>query len=326
MDGGRDGLRMGLSAVEEFEHAYVSAVEKAAASVVNIGSQPHWGGPPFRQFPRRGVGSGVVLDPQGHILTNHHVVDGAEQILATLPDGRVLKGTVVGGDEETDVAVVKVENGSLPAAEFGDSDVLRVGQPVLAIGNPLGLAGGPTVTTGVVSSLRRSLRRDYGDGLKVIQTDAAVNPGNSGGPLVDLHGRVVAITTATLPWAEGIGFAIPINAAKEIALELIEHGRVQRAYLGIAGYDVNRRLAAYYGLPEGTRGVFVTNVTAGSPAEAAGIREGDVITAVGRDAVEDLGDLVAALGAQKVGGTVDVEVDRQGRKGMVKVSLGLRPF
>lgn len=317
---------MGLTLIEELQSAYVAAVEKAAASTVNIGSSASWGGPPYRPFPRRGVGSGVVFDDKGHILTNYHVVDEAEQILVTLADGRMLKGSVVGGDEETDIAVVKVEDGTLPAAEFGDSDALRVGQPVLALGNPLGLAGGPTVTSGVVSSLRRSLRRQYGDGLKVIQTDAAVNPGNSGGPLADLQGRVIAITTATLPWAEGIGFAIPINAAKEIASELIEHGRVQRAYLGISGYDVNRRLAAYYGIPATSRGVFVTSVTTGSPADAAGLQVGDVVTSVGGAPVEDLGDLVAALATHKVGGTVDMEIERQGRKGTLRVALGLRPF
>ncbi|HEV8594862.1 MAG TPA: trypsin-like peptidase domain-containing protein [Thermoplasmata archaeon] len=316
---------MGLTAIEALQDAFVKAVEKAGASTVNIGSSAPWSGPQSG-YPRRGVGSGVVYDGQGHILTNHHVVDEMEQILVTLPDGRILKGSVIGGDEETDVAVVKVEDGTLPAAEFGDSDGLRVGQPVLAIGNPLGLAGGPTVTSGVVSSLRRSLRRQYGDGLKVIQTDAAVNPGNSGGPLVDLQGRVVAITTATLPWAEGIGFAIPINSAREIAAELIEHGRVQRAYLGISGYDVNRRLAAYYGLPATARGVFVTSVTTGSPADVAGIHVGDVVTAIGGTPVEDLGDLVSVLGARKVGDSLEVEIERQGRRGTMKVGLGLRPF
>ncbi len=317
---------MGHTILEELEQAYVTAVVKAAASTVNIGRSATWGGPPWRPFPQRGVGSGIVYDARGHVLTNWHVVDEAEQILVTLADGRVLKGSVVGGDEETDVAVLKVDDGTLPPAEFGDSEALKVGQPVLAIGNPLGLAGGPTVTSGVVSSLRRSLRRQYGDGLKVIQTDAAVNPGNSGGPLVDLSGRVVAITTATLPWAEGIGFAIPINAAKEIANELIEHGRVQRAYLGISGYDVTRRLAAYYGIPATTRGVFVTSVTTGSPAEAAGLQVGDVITSVGGAPVDGLGDLVAALGSQKVGTAIDVEIARQGREGSVQVTLGQRPF
>jgi len=312
--------------IPALQEAYISAVEKAAKSTVNIGSSAPWGGPPWRGSPRRGVGSGVVFDAGGHVLTNHHVIDEMDQIMVTLPDGRVLQGTVVGADEETDVAVLKVEDGTLPPADFGDSDALRVGQPVLAIGNPLGLAGGPTVTSGVVSSLRRSLRRNYGDGLKVIQTDAAVNPGNSGGPLVDLEGRVVAITTATLPWAEGIGFAIPINSAKEIAAELIEHGRVQRAYLGISGYDVTRRLAQYYGLPASARGVFVTAVTSGSPADGAGVKVGDVITAIGGKAVDGLGDLVEALGGEKVGQDINVELERAGRRQTVRVALGTRPF
>ena len=312
--------------IPALQEVYIQAVEKAAKSVVNVGSSQSWGGPPWRWSSRRGAGSGVVFDAQGHILTNHHVVDEAEQLLVTMADGRVLRASVVGGDEETDVAVLKVEDGALPPAEFGDSDGLRVGQPVLAIGNPLGLAGGPTVTSGVVSSLRRSLRRQYGDGLKVVQTDAAVNPGNSGGPLVDLEGKVVAITTATMPWAEGIGFAIPINAAKEIARELIEHGRVQRAYLGISGYDVTPQLAQYYGLPSATRGVFVTNVTPDSPADAAGLAVGDVIAAVGGQPVAGLGDLVAALGSQRVGASVDVQVERRGRAQTLKVGLGLRPF
>ena len=306
------------------EEAYIKAVEKAATTTVNIGTA--LGGPPFRPFPRRGVGSGVVFDAEGHILTNYHVVDDAENILVTLTDGRVLRGTVVGGDEETDIAVVKVDE-PLEPAEFGDSDGLRVGQPVLAIGNPLGLAGGPTVTSGVVSSLRRSLRRQYGDGLKVVQTDAAVNPGNSGGPLVDLAGKVVAITTATMPWAEGIGFAIPSNTAMEIARELIKHGRVQRAYLGIAGYDVNRRIVQYYGLPPSTApGVFVTGVTAASPAEGGGVQVGDVITAVGGKSVAGLGDLVETLGSRKPGEVVDLNLDRRGRREVVQVTLGTRPF
>ena len=312
--------------IPALQEAYIKAVEKAAASVVNIGRSESWGGPPYRWSNRQGVGSGVVFDTGGHILTNQHVVDDADQVLVTVSDGRVLRASVVGGDEETDIAVLKVDEEALAPAEFGDSDALRVGQPVLAIGNPLGLAGGPTVTSGVVSSLRRSLRRQYGDGLKVIQTDAAVNPGNSGGPLVDLQGKVVAITAATMPWAEGIGFAIPINAAKDIAKELIEHGRVQRAYIGISGYDVTRRLAQYYGLPASARGVFVTGVTGGSPAEAAGVRVGDVLTAVRGRPIEGLGDLVEALGTEKVGATVDVELERSGRRQTVKIPLGVRPF
>jgi serine protease Do len=314
-----------LAALQE---AYIQAVERAAESTVSVGSAVGPWGPHGRQWPRRGFGSGVVYDAQGHILTNSHVVDEAERILVTLNDGRVLEGKRIGDDEETDIAVIKVDATGLKAASFGDSDALRVGQPVLAIGNPLGLSGGPTVTSGVVSALRRSLRRDWfpvGDGLKVLQTDAAVNPGNSGGPLVDLEGRVVAITTATMPWAEGIGFAIPINDARRIADELIAHGRIPRPWLGIAGYDLNRRVAQHYGLAA-TRGVFVTEVKPESPAAGAGVQVGDVITSIGTKALEDLGDLLDAIRTTKIGDTVVVEIDRQGRKIHAQATLGTRPF
>ncbi len=312
----------------QLQEAYIQAVEKAAASTVNIGSAVAPWGPHGRQWPRHGFGSGVVYDAQGHILTNSHVVGEAERILVTLGDGRSLEGRLVGDDEETDVAVIRVEATDLKPAEFADSEKLRVGQPVLAIGNPLGLAGGPTVTSGVVSSLHRNLRRDwlpYGDGLKVLQTDAAVNPGNSGGPLVDLEGRVIAITAATMPWAEGIGFAIPINDARRIADELIAHGRIPRPWLGVAGYDMNRRIAQQYGLST-TRGVLVTEVKPESPAAEASLHVGDVLTSIGDKTLEDLGDLIEALRQAKIGDTVVVEVDRQGRKVHANVHLGTRPF
>jgi S1-C subfamily serine protease len=310
------------------QEAYIQAVEKSAASTVNIGSAVGPWGPQGRRWPRRGVGSGVVYDASGHILTNSHVIGEAERILVTMADGRSLEGRLVGDDEETDVAVIKVEATDLKPAEFADSEKLRAGQPVLAIGNPLGLAGGPTVTSGVVSSLRRSLRRDwlpYGDGLKVIQTDAAVNPGNSGGPLVDLEGRVVAITAATMPWAEGIGFAIPINDARRIADELIAHGRIPRPWIGVAGYDMNRRIANQYGLTA-TRGVLVTEVKPESPAAEANLHVGDVLTSLGSKPLEDLGDLIESLREAKIGDTVVVEVERQGRKIHAQVRLGTRPF
>src|SRR5213083_2688167 len=215
----------------DLQNAYIQAVERAGASTVNVSTAQRPYGPPWGQWPRRGFGSGVILDDKGHILTTHHVVDGAEKVIVTFADGRVLSGAVVGGDEETDIAVVRVDGKEFRAADYANSDELKVGQPVLAIGNPLGLSGGPTVTSGVVSSLRRSV--DLGNGgLKVIQTDAAVNPGNSGGPLVDLQGKVVAINTVTIPYAEGIGFAIPANTALKVAKEILQKGRVQRPWLG----------------------------------------------------------------------------------------------
>ncbi len=311
--------------MDQLQETYTRAVEKASASTVNISRVAGPPGPPYHRDYQRGFGSGVVLDAQGHILTNHHVVESMQGVIVTLADGQVLGGTVVGGDEDTDIAVIKVEGKGLHPAELGDSDALKVGQPVLAIGNPLGLAGGPTVTSGVVSSLRRSLQFGNGHGMKVIQTDAAVNPGNSGGALVDLEGRVVGITTAQMPWAKGIAFAVPINGAREIAQQLIQHGRVQRPWLGISGYDVNPRLASYYGLSTPI-GVFVTEVTAGSPAAAAGLQVGDVIVALGGKPVSGPGDLVEALQEAGIGRSVEFEVERHGHRRTLKATPAARPF
>jgi S1-C subfamily serine protease len=269
------------------------------------------------------MGSGVVLD-ETHVLTNQHVVGDAGQILLTLADGQVVHGTVVGGDEETDIAVVRVEGHTLAPAEFGDSGTLQVGQPVLAIGNPLGLAGGPTVTSGVVSSLNRSLNRPNG-GLHVIQTDAAVNPGSSGGPLVDLEGRVIAITTATIPYAEAIGFALPANDALEVARQIQEHGHVRRAWLGVVGHDVEPRLVRRFGLktPEG---VFVAEVTADGPAAAAGLQPGDVLLSINGEAVTSVTDLVDMLRRKTVGDPIELAVNRRGKALTLSVALGIRPF
>jgi len=309
----------------DLQNAYIQAVERAGDSTVNVSTAQRPYGPPWGSWPRRGFGSGVVLDDRGNILTTHHVVDGAEKVIVTFTDGRVLSGSVVGGDEETDIAVVRVDGKGFHAADYANSDELKVGQPVLAIGNPLGLPGGPTVTSGVVSSLRRHLGRGPGDGVPVIQTDAAVNPGNSGGPLVDLRGRVVAINTATIPYAEGIGFAIPINAALSAAREILEHGHVQRAWLGIGGYDVDRRLAAYYGITS-RHGVFAAEITPGSPAEGAGLQVGDVITSLGSKSLTGVADLVEGLRERKIGDAIDIEAERRGRKVRVKAALAARPW
>lgn len=311
--------------IADIEDAYTKAVETAARSTVSVSTSAGPFGGPWGPYPRRGQGSGVVLDSQGHVLTNQHVVAGAERVIVTTSDGRVLPGTVAGGDEDSDVAVVRVEPDGLQPALFGDSERLKVGQPVLAIGNPLGLAGGPTVTSGVVSSLRRSVQLRQTNGLRVIQTDAAVNPGNSGGPLVDLQGRVVAINTITIPYAEGIGFAIPINDALLVAKDLLEHGRVQRPWLGIVGYDVDRRVAQYYGLAARS-GILVVEVTEHSPAESAGIKAGDVLVALGDRQLDALADLVEALRDRKIGDATEIEVDRSGQRVRLRLALGQRPF
>jgi len=280
----------------DLQNLYIEAVDRAGASTVNVSTAQRPYGPPWGAWPRRGFGSGVVLDDKGHILTTHHVVDGAEKVIVTFADGRVLSGTVVGGDEETDIAVVRVDGKDFRAADYANSDELKVGQPVLAIGNPLGLPGGPTVTSGVVSSLRRHLGRGPGDGVPVIQTDAAVNPGNSGGPLVDLRGR-----------------------------EIVAHGHVQRPWLGVGGYDVDRRLASYYGIAT-RQGVFVAEISQGSPAEAAGFQVGDVVTSVGGKPLAGVADLVEALRERKIGDSIEIEAERRGTRVKAKAALGTRPW
>ena len=309
------------SAIEE---AYVDAVEKASASTVSVRTAMGPMCPPFGPFPMRGVGSGIVLDNEGHILTSEHVVADAARILVTLTDGQVVGGTVVGGDEDTDIAIVKAEASDLVPAEFGDSDKLRVGQPVLAIGNPLGLRGGPTVTSGVISSLRRSLHPGNGSDLQVVQTDAAINPGNSGGPLVDLKGQVIAIATAQIPHAEGIGFAVPSNAAKKAADEIIHYGHVRRPWLGIIGYEVSQRIAYYYGF-QTPGGIFVTELAPEGPALSSGVRVGDVIIQFAGRAVSNMEDLSLMLKTKKIGETAELEVRRHGQTKRFQVTLGTRP-
>ncbi len=310
--------------MSQLQEAFTQAVERASESVVSVSATSS----PSRSYCgpyRRGIGSGVILDERGHILTSQHVISGGEKTIITLSNGHVLGGSVIGADEETDIAVIKVESGALKPADFGNSNELKVGQPVLAIGNPLGLAGGPTVTSGVVSSLRRNLRAGNGNSLKMIQTDAAVNPGNSGGPLLDLEGTVVAINTAMIPHAEGIGFAVPINEALEIAKQIIEHGRVQRPWLGITGYDVTQALAHRYGL-SAFQGVFVVELSPDGPAEAAGLKVGDVILSIENAPVTDLRYLVELLKARRSEESIEMEVERYGKRIQIRTTLGTRPF
>ncbi len=308
----------------DLENVYTSAVEKAAGSTVSVWTAAVMYGHPFGPLPTRGVGSGVVLDKDGHVLTNEHVVSGADDLVVALPDGQVLGGTVLGSDEETDIAVVKVDAGSLVPADFGDSDSLKIGQPVLALGSPLGLPGGPTVTSGVVSALTRSIHLGNGEDLQVIQTDAAVNRGSSGGPLVDLKGRVVAITTAHVPFADGIGFAIPSKTARKIAGEIISKGRVIRPWLGIMGFEVSPRMAAYHRLPRST-GILITSLVKQGPALQAGLRVGDLLIGVAGRQVSGMADLCAAMKTRTPGDTIELEVIRNGASITSSVQLGTRP-
>jgi S1-C subfamily serine protease len=267
----------------------------------------------------------VVLGDQGYILTNQHVVKDAEKVMVILTDTRMMEGNVVGSDADTDIAVVKVEADDLTEAELGDSDSLKVGQPILAIGNPLCLPGGPTVTTGVVSSLKRNLQFRNGGRLRVVQTDAAVNPGSSGGPLIDLRGKVVAISIAQIPYAEGVSFAVPIKLAREIAEEIIRNGRVQRPWIGISGHPLNHYVASYYGLPT-PHGIFVAEVTPSSPAVAAGLRTGDIMVSISGIALASAADLLEVIQQKAIGDSVELEVIRNGTRKQLSVSLGTRPF
>ena len=271
-----------------------------------------------------GEGSGVVFDERGYILTNDHVVGGALEIVVVLPDGRQVAGRVVGRSPENDIAVVKIDGDNLPVAKLGDSDTLRVGQWVVAIGNALGLEGGPTVTAGVVSALNHTLQPGPNEPPfgPLIQTDAAINPGNSGGPLVNLQGEVIGINTAKIRQAEGIGFAIPINTAKQIVAQLLE-ARPQ-AYLGIVGTTVTRALVVRFNLPV-DRGVLVVSVAPGSPAERAGLRPGDIIVRFDGQEVARASDLEQALRQRQPGDRVEIVINREGAERSITVTLGEAP-
>ncbi len=268
--------------------------------------------------PTRGLGSGVIVDPKGYVLTNSHVVAGAEDIKVTLPDERSFRARLVGTDPFTDLAVVKIDGSKLPAVSLGDSRRLVVGETVVAIGSPLWIEGGPTVTVGVVSALGRSMEQPGLPALhNLIQTDAAINPGNSGGPLLNLAGKVVGINTAVIASAHGIGFAISADTAKPVLRQLIASGRIIRPSLGVEAVSVTPQVAYANDLPV-ERGALVIQVAPDGPGAAAGLVTGDVITAVGADPIRDLHHFHEALGRRRVGEPVGLTVWREG------VALGLR--
>jgi serine protease Do len=275
--------------------------------------------------PTRGLGSGVIVDRQGHILTNSHVVGGAEEIKVTLFDERTFRARLVGADAFTDLAVLRIDGENLPTALLGDSRRLAVGETVIAIGNPLWIEGGPTVTVGVVSALRRSMEQA---GLPMlhdlIQTDAAINAGNSGGPLVNLAGQVVGINTAVIESAHGIGFAISTNTARPVLRQLIASGRIVRPSLGLDAVSLTPQIAYANNLPI-ERGALVTRVEAAGPAEGAGLRPGDVVTVVDGQPVRDLHHLHESLGRRRAGETVEMAVWREGATLVLQAVLGGEP-
>jgi serine protease Do len=280
-----------------------------------------------------GVGSGIIYDSDGHILTNDHVVSGATKLMVSLPDGRAFTAKLIGEDARTDLAVIQISGSDLPVAELGNSNQMRVGDWVVAIGNALALSGGPTVTAGVVSALGRTIQepptgQTAGPFLfNLIQTDASINPGNSGGPLVNLDGQIIGINTLGAgstgqgTQTEGIGFAIAIETAKPLADEMVATGKVVHPYLGIGYVPINPAIAAQYGIPV-SYGAYVTDVVSGSPAARAGLQPDDVITAIDGTALQDDSALALILSGHKAGDTVTLTVVRQSQTLTIQVVLG----
>ncbi len=304
------------------ESVIISVVERVRPSVVNIDTLGQVQ-TAFGVFPQQGAGSGVLVSPDGYILTNNHVVEGATQIKATLLSGRSFAGHIVGTDRFSDLAVIKVNGPErFPAAQLGNSSSLKVGQLAIAIGNPFGL--GHTVTVGVISALNRNIEVPNLVIENLIQTDASINPGNSGGALVDSGGHVIGVNTAIVPEAKGIGFAIPIDSARAIMKQLIDHGQIIRPYVGVVwGGDVDRNIAAQYRLPV-EHGVVVRAVDPRGPAASAGIQAQDIIITVDGKAVNNWNDFIRELFTKRIGDRVRIEVVRDSARRTFEVTLAQR--
>lgn len=311
----------------------------ASPAVVNIDTEtmvtrnphPFANDPFFREFfgqeferfnrtvPMRGKGSGFIVDKAGYILTNNHVVEGADKITVTMQDGRHLDAELIGKDPTFDLAVVKVNAEKLPVLALGDSDAAEVGEWVVAIGNPHGFEH--TVTAGIISAKNRTLQAADVNFQGFMQTDAAINPGNSGGPLINLDGEVVAINTAIVPYAQGIGFAVPVNMAKQVMDDLIKHGEVKRGWLGVMLQTLTPGFAETYKIPT-EEGAIVSDIVPGSPAEKAGFKRGDVIVSIDGEKIKSSQDVVLRIRNKLMGDRVKIEVYRDGKKANLDVTLG----
>jgi S1-C subfamily serine protease len=314
--------------------ATIAVAAKVSPAVVRITVTGSGNAGNLGVIPDKGVGSGVIFDSNGWILTNHHVVEGGEKFDVELKDGRILSGAVYGIDTLTDLAIVKVDATGLPAAAIGSSDALKVGQLVIAIGSPLGTYSN-SVTSGIVSAKGRSIVTDDNNSLtNLIQTDAAINPGNSGGPLLDAAGNIVGINTAVATNSNGIGFAIPIDIARPIMEQAVAGEPLSRPYMGIHYRSIDRKLATDQGLPV-MIGALVGGVdgqgnpTAGvdpnTPAQKAGLKDGDIITSVNDKVIDEEHPLDATLSQFSPGDTVSVDVLRAGQHVTIDVTLGTRP-
>ena len=292
-----------------------------------------FGGFPEREYERRGLGSGVIVDKDGYILTNEHVISGATEVKVKLSDGREFDAEIKGTDKRSDLAIIKIDAKGLPAAKLGNSDDLQIGKWVVAIGNPFGFAIAnpePSVTVGVISALNRYLpalgrrERGYDD---LIQTDAAINPGNSGGPLVNLKGEVIGINTAIITTSggyQGLGFAIPINKAKKILDKLSAGEKILYGWLGVTIDNLNDDLRNYFEIKERV-GVIILKVYKDSPAEEGGLKEGDLILTFNKEPVKTTRDLVRMVSAYDVGKHIPLEILRNGKKTIVRIKIGKMP-
>jgi serine protease Do len=272
--------------------------------------------------PRMGSGSGVIIDSKGLVLTNEHVIHGASEILVTLSDEKRFPGIIKGADQLSDIAIVEIKAKDLIAARLGNSDDLKIGETVIAVGNPYKFQH--TVTMGVLSGRGRSLSEHSKDFQDLLQTDAAINPGNSGGPLVNTHGEVIGINTAIVPYAQGIGFAIPVNTARNVMEQLLSHGKVRRPHIGIYMQDMNRELGDYIGASL-DKGVIIVDVIPESPAARAGLAKLDVIVSINGVGVNNAEDLRKILKTIRIGDTISLDLWRKGKTGTISLQVGETP-
>ncbi len=295
-------------------------VEKVIGGVVNINVEKIILDRYYNMEEMKGSGSGFIVS-KNIIVTNNHVILNSDYVNVTTSDGRNFTGRFIDSDPTLDIAFIYVEDLDIEPLILGDSDKIKVGQIVLAIGNPLGILGSPTVTMGIVSAIKRSIKSEIGVFEDLIQTDAAINPGNSGGPLVNMKGEVIGITSAMIPFAQGIGFAIPINNVKKLLDSLRNYGRIVKPYLGIYGITINDSISNYYSLPV-KNGVLITDVSINSPAYHAGLRRGDIITGINDKNLDGIDHLKYILESEGPGKIVELEIIRKGKRFKIEIELG----
>ncbi len=295
-------------------------VEKVIGGVVNINVEKIILDRYYNMEEMKGSGSGFIVS-NDIIVTNNHVILNSDYVNVTTSDGRNITGRFIDSDPTLDIAFIYVEDLNTQPLTLGDSDKIKVGQIVLAIGNPLGILGSPTVTMGIVSAIKRSIKSEIGVFEDLIQTDAAINPGNSGGPLVNMKGEVIGITSAMIPFAQGIGFAIPINNVKKLLDSLKNYGKIVKPYLGIYGITINDSISNYYSLPV-KNGVLITDVSINSPAYHAGLRRGDIISSVNDKKLDGIDHLKYILESEGPGKIVELEIIRKGKRFKIEIELG----